>query len=249
MNGENPGVKENPLGPEHPDQATRGNGPCRDGVGVVAGDGLLSASDAPVPAEGSAWSPGTAPFDALEKAWMLKAARAAIEHFVAGGDEPKLGEPPPRLTSKRGCFVTLTRAGALRGCIGNVIASLPLCQAVVENARAAASRDPRFPSVAPYELDDLRIEISVLTELEPLAFSSPEDLLGKLEPGVSGVVLRIDGLMSTFLPQVWAMVPDRTQFMNRLAEKAGYPPDTWREADVSVSLYKVECFEEEESPV
>ena len=121
----------------------------------------------------------------------------------------------------------------------------PLHQAVADNARNAALRDPRFPAVEPGELDKIRIEISVLTEPQPLAFSSPEDLLSKLHPNEDGVLLHIGPRTATFLPQVWAQLPDKVEFLNHLSQKAGCESSAWRGKDVSVSIYHVECFEEE----
>ena len=121
----------------------------------------------------------------------------------------------------------------------------PLHQAVAENARNAALRDPRFPPVQPDELDKIRIEISVLTEPQPLAFSSPDDLLSKLHPNEDGVLLHIGPRTATFLPQVWAQIPDKVEFLEHLSQKAGCEASAWRGTDVSVSIYHVECFEEE----
>ena len=107
-------------------------------------------------------------------------------------------------------------------------------------------RDSRFPAVTPGEVDCIKIEISVLTEPQPLAFSSSEDLLGKLHPNRDGVILCIGPRTSTFLPQVWEQLPDKAQFLNHLAQKAGCKPSAWRGKDAQVSVYHVECFEEGE---
>ena len=152
----------------------------------------------------------------------------------------------PKFTEAKGCFVTLTKRGELRGCIGYILPQGPLYRAVVENARNAALRDPRFPAVSPGEVDQLEIEISVLTEPLPLFFSSPEDLLRKLQPGADGVVLQIGGRGATYLPQVWEQIPDKVEFLNNLAEKAGCDPSAWREPGASVLIYHVESFKESE---
>jgi AmmeMemoRadiSam system protein A len=119
-----------------------------------------------------------------------------------------------------------------------------LYQAVIDNARNAAVRDPRFLPVRAEEVAQIKIEISVLTEPEPLAFSSPDDLLSKLHPHEDGVWLRIGSRMATFLPQVWAQIPRKEEFLDRLSEKAGCAPSAWRGKDTSVSIYHAECFEE-----
>jgi AmmeMemoRadiSam system protein A len=142
--------------------------------------------------------------------------------------------------------VTLTENGELRGCIGHILPQEALYQAVVDNARNAATRDPRFQPVRANELNKIKIEISVLTEPQALNFNSPVDLLNKLEPGEDGVVLRIGPSGATFLPQVWEQLPDKVEFLNHLAQKAGCAPDDWRGSNVSVSIYHVEAFAESE---
>lgn len=192
-------------------------------------------------------APGSENLAAAERKFLLELARETLTRVTAGGSLPEVATKavPPKLREKKACFVTLTKGGALRGCIGHLTALEPLYEAVAENARNAALRDPRFPPVAPDELDQIKIEISVLTEPQPLAFSSPDDLLSKLHPNEDGVLLHIGPRTATFLPQVWAQVPDKVEFLNHLSQKAGCERSAWRGKDVSVSIYHVECFEEE----
>jgi AmmeMemoRadiSam system protein A len=187
---------------------------------------------------------------APERKFLLELARKSLKNAATGATLPELAaaEVPPKLAEKRACFVTLTKNGALRGCIGHLTAIEPLYQAVIDNARYAAVRDPRFPAVTPGEVDQIKIEISVLTEPQPLPFSSPEDLLSKLHPNEDGVLLRLGPRTSTFLPQVWEQIPDKVQFLNHLAQKAGGDPSDWRGKDTQVSIYHVECFEEGKAP-
>jgi len=184
---------------------------------------------------------------AEERKYLLELARRTLESVTANGSLPEMSEKdvPPKLLEKQACFVTLTKGGALRGCIGHLTAVEPLCQAVVDNARNAALRDPRFPQVQAAEVGELKIEISVLTQPQPLAFTSPEDLLDKLHPNEDGVLLHIGERTATFLPQVWAQIPDKVEFLEHLSQKAGCEPSAWRGEDVSVEVYHVECFEEE----
>jgi AmmeMemoRadiSam system protein B/AmmeMemoRadiSam system protein A len=181
-----------------------------------------------------------------ERKFLLSLARKSLRNAAAGASLPEVAhdEVQPKLAERKACFVTLTKAGALRGCIGNLNAMEPLYQAVVDNARSAAVRDPRFPAVQPDEVDQLKIEISVLTEPQPLAFSSAEDLLSKLHPNEDGVLLHIGSRTATFLPQVWAQLPDKVQFLNHLAQKAGCDPSDWRGRDTQIEVYHVESFEE-----
>jgi AmmeMemoRadiSam system protein B/AmmeMemoRadiSam system protein A len=188
-------------------------------------------------------------YSAAERRYLLELARQTVREVVATGKLPPVATDrlAPKFTTKKGCFVTLTERGSLRGCIGHIVAQEPLVQAVVDNARNAALRDPRFPPVTTDEVAQLEIEISVLTEPLPLFFSSPKDLLQKLQPGKDGVVLRIGGRSATYLPQVWEQIPDKVEFLNSLAEKAGGGASDWRGSGVSVSIYHVESFKESDA--
>jgi len=179
-----------------------------------------------------------------EQKILLGLAREAISEFVRSGTQPHVGESSltPALREPRGCFVTLTHDGKLRGCIGNTQARDPLFRSVMSNACGAAFRDTRFSSVRGTEIPELEIEISVLTTPNPLAYASAADLLGKLRPNVDGVVLKVEGKTATFLPQVWEKIPIAADFLNELARKARLPTSAWRGPDVEVSTYQVESF-------
>jgi hypothetical protein len=140
-------------------------------------------------------------------------------------------------------FVTLTENGALRGCIGSLEAYRPLLQDVQENALAAAFRDPRFPPLSRAEFPAIRIEVSLLSPSQPIAFADETGLLAQLRPGVDGVVFEYGHHRSTFLPQVWAQLPDPRQFMAHLKRKAGLPADFWAPT-VKVYRYTVEKWKE-----
>lgn len=140
-------------------------------------------------------------------------------------------------------FVTLTREGRLRGCIGSLEAQRPLRIDVAENAIAAAFRDPRFPQLVREEWSSCRVEVSLLSAPKPIEFADDADLLAQLEPGVDGVILEAGGRRATFLPQVWESLPDRRAFMIELARKAGLPGDI-RLRSCRVSRYRVDKFHE-----
>jgi hypothetical protein len=192
------------------------------------------------------YAPGQDNYVVPERKYLLDLARKTLISVVADGSLPEVNaqDVPPDLLEKKGCFVTLTKNGELRGCIGNILPQEPLYQAVMENARNAALRDFRFQPVTPTEVAKIHIEISVLTEPQTLPFNSPEDLLGKLQPHKDGVVLKIGPHGATFLPQVWEQIPDKVEFLNHLSQKAGCEPSAWRGKDVGVSIYHVEAFEE-----
>jgi hypothetical protein len=185
---------------------------------------------------------------ATEKDFLLHLARQSLRCATTNGPLPDVGaaDLTTNLSQTKGCFVTLTENGALRGCIGHILPQESLYRAVEDNTRSAAMGDPRFRPVQPEEVARIRIEISVLTEPQPLPFSSPEDLLKKLRPYEDGVVLRLGLRSATFLPQVWAQVPDRVEFLNELSQKAGCDPSEWKGSKTTVSIYHVESFEEPE---
>ncbi|MCJ7624236.1 MAG: AmmeMemoRadiSam system protein A [Anaerolineaceae bacterium] len=181
-----------------------------------------------------------------ERKILLILARDAIELAANGAPPPHLvlTEYPPRLREPGASFVTLTVDGNLRGCIGTLDAHQPLVQDVYEHARAAAMQDYRFLPVKPDELDELFIEISCLSNPEPLIYRDPGELIANLRPGVDGVVIR-DGLRrATFLPQVWDKIPDPETFLAHLCLKLGGPEDLWKRTKLDVLLYQVEEFHE-----
>lgn len=138
-------------------------------------------------------------------------------------------------------FVTLKLAGELRGCIGSLEARRTLGEDVARNAHAAAYRDPRFPAVTLDEVPRLSVEVSVLSEREPLMASDELDALSLLRPGIDGLYLEYEGLSSTFLPQVWESLPAPEDFLGELKRKAGLPRGFWHPG-VRLSRYTVEKF-------
>jgi AmmeMemoRadiSam system protein A len=196
-------------------------------------------------------APGTEgqPFSTETQQLILTLARRALVHAARGVAPPEIApdELPSNLRERRACFVTLKRGSALRGCVGHIIPREPLYRAIMESSRGAALNDSRFPPVGTDELPGIQISVSVLWPLQPIEFSSPEDLLGKLRPGQDGVALQIDHRMATFLPQVWGQIPDRIEFLNRLSEKAGCDAGAWRRPGVRVLVYRADSVAEPEA--
>lgn len=185
-----------------------------------------------------------------ERRRLLQLARQAVAHAARHEPLPPLAiQSEPEALRRMGCaFVTLTMAGQLRGCIGGLEPRQPLAADVWEHAYLAASEDYRFLPVGPEELQAIEVEVSVLTEPCPLEYGQPEELLSKVRPHIDGVILT-DGLhRATFLPQVWEKVPDPDEFFDRLAEKAGLPPASWREGHVRIQTYQVVSFHETAAP-
>jgi hypothetical protein len=170
------------------------------------------------------------------------AKRLGISQNDSGDMESRLSDD--FFESRRGTFVTLTKNNQLRGCIGNLVPDKLLKEGVKDNAINAAFNDPRFPPLSKEELDQIEIEVSLLTEPQPLAYKDADDLLAKLRPHVDGVILRKGMYSSTFLPQVWEQLPEKELFLSHLCLKAGLPADEWKKGDLEVLTYQVQYFEE-----
>ncbi len=148
--------------------------------------------------------------------------------------------------SRRGTFVTLTKNGQLRGCIGSLVPDNPIREGVKENAVNAAFHDPRFPELSRKELDQIRIEVSLLSEPRPLDYKDADDLLQKIRPHTDGVILKKGMHSATFLPQVWEQLPEKEMFLSQLCMKAGLSADAWKKGDLEILTYQVQYFEEQQ---
>ncbi|MEG3641038.1 AmmeMemoRadiSam system protein B [Magnetococcus sp. PR-3] len=161
----------------------------------------------------------------------------------AGMDVQALAKRDPMFEQPGATFITLTKNGQLRGCIGSLQAHRTLADDLLANGVSAALKDPRFPAVTREELDDLRVEVSLLTEPVKLVYSDTQDLLHKLKPGVHGVILSMGMRRGTFLPQVWEQLPTTEQFLNHLCKKAGLDGQCWKN-NPEISVYTVEKVKE-----
>ena len=177
------------------------------------------------------------------KAFLLKLARDNVEAAVKGLPAVVPAGPPAQTKESRGCFVTLTKRGSLRGCIGYIEPIKPLYEAVIDNAKNAALEDPRFTPVALQELSEIKIEVSVLTKPEPIEYKDSADLLNTIVAGIDGLILTKGYYQSTYLPQVWEQLPDKIQFLENLSVKGGMPPDGWKTANVK--RYRAVHFQEQ----
>jgi AmmeMemoRadiSam system protein A len=181
-----------------------------------------------------------------EKTLLLKCAREAILEKLGCGSNPliDISKTPERLREPGATFVTLTKNGELCGCVGALDAKLPLIQDVQEHAVAAAFHDYRFPPLTVSELQDTKIEISLLTCPVHIQYEDPDDLLSQIHPHVDGITLRDGYHRATFLPQVWKKIPSPEKFISSLCQKMGAAPDLWLVKKLEVYTYQVEKFHE-----
>lgn len=189
-------------------------------------------------------TPEPAGLTAAERGYLRELAGRAVSAAANGQASPEplslareMDLPwSDRLGEVRGAFVTLHANGRLRGCIGTIEGRMPLAAAVAEAGRAAAVRDPRFPPVAPDELSNISLEISVLTPLRPVA--EPREI----SVGRHGILLGKSGRQAVFLPQVateqgW----DLPTTLDQLCLKAGLPGGAWREG-ACLHVFEAEVF-------
>jgi AmmeMemoRadiSam system protein B/AmmeMemoRadiSam system protein A len=172
---------------------------------------------------------------------LLSIARDSIENALL--DKPKPEQSSPWLDQTGATFVTLTKDGNLRGCIGSLQAARPLGHDVAQNALGAAFRDPRFPAMSAAEWPQCRVEVSLLSTPKPLRFADEADLLAQIEAGEDGLIIEADGRRGTFLPQVWENLGDKRVFLTHLLRKAGLPADT-RFTRCRISRYRVAKWKE-----
>jgi len=182
-------------------------------------------------------------YSPTDQAHLLDIAFASIQHGLERGAPllPPLHELSAPLHAERASFVSLHLHGRLRGCIGSLVASKPLGQDVAHAAYQAAFSDPRFPALQVRELEQLDLEVSVLSPLEELPVGSEQELLETIQPGVDGLVLEDPYRRATFLPQVWENLPAPDSFLQHLKDKGGWPPHYWA-ADIQVYRYHTETF-------
>jgi AmmeMemoRadiSam system protein A len=185
-------------------------------------------------------APATSEYSREEREILLRLAHRAIDSSF-DGSQLDLHPPSPHLAEMRGAFTTLHLHGRLRGCIGYVIPTHSLHRTVAETAQAAAFEDPRFRPVTAEEASELKVEISVLSPLEPIR---PEEV----QVGVHGLVVTYRGRRGLLLPQVpaeWGW--DREAFLAQTCLKAGLSPDAWLQG-AELQAFTAEVFGEDSSP-
>ncbi|HAJ56875.1 MAG TPA: hypothetical protein DCL35_03790 [Candidatus Omnitrophica bacterium] len=180
-------------------------------------------------------------FKREEKRRLLEIARRTIETQVREGKAPALEGECPALSARCGSFVTLRKKGELRGCIGRFTSDEPLYSVVSQMSIESCTHDYRFSPVTADELDDITIEISVLTEPELI-----EDW-HRIRLGVDGVIIRKGYSSGVFLPQVAVETGwDLEMFLGQLCfQKAGLPSDCFKDPETKIYTFQAEIFSED----
>ena len=131
----------------------------------------------------------------------------------------------PVFNESGACFVTLKKQGHLRGCIGSIIAHQPLINDLINHAQDAAFRDHRFNPLEEDELEELEIDVSILTDPKRMNFKDEQDLLNQIVPNKDGIIIKDGSHQAVYLPSVWEDLPDKIMFLKSLKMKAGLHPD------------------------
>lgn len=182
--------------------------------------------------------------DCDQKNQLLDIAQQAIENGLAGVVEKPdsdTGEANPIVKEHIANFVSVSVRGQLRGCIGNLRPQLMLRDSIYHNAMSAAFADYRFKPLSKEDWPGLVVEISILSPLREIRVHDEEGLLRQLEPGKHGLLIEQALHRATFLPKVWASLPDKSQFLLELKRKAGMPDHGWS-ADIRCFLYTAQSF-------
>jgi len=181
--------------------------------------------------------------NAEQKKRLLDTAREAVKAAVCKKKIVPASSDDPVLNAHCGCFVTLKNRGELRGCIGQFTSERPLIELVQDMAVASSTHDSRFFSdpITPKEVDELDIEISVLSPLQKT------DNPLSLRLGIDGIYIRRGYASGCFLPQVatetgWS----KEEFLSYCcSHKAGLPADAWKDKKTEVYLFTADIIEEE----
>jgi len=178
---------------------------------------------------------------------LVKTARRAVTGFLSNGNRIKL-EPDleEKFSFNSGVFVTLNNPDGLRGCIGFPMPEKKLANAIVDGAIAAATEDPRFPSVKTNELNDIVFEVTVLTPPIEIDVYDPMEYLEKIKVGRDGLIIRHSFSSGLLLPQVPVEYGWNTEeFLQHTCEKAGLARDTWKNESVKIEKFEGIIFKEE----
>lgn len=176
-----------------------------------------------------------------QKKILLEIARKTIENTVSKKNLPEFKIDDKVLNTNCGAFVTIHKKGNLRGCIGNITSSMPLWKTVRKMAVEAAMHDPRFMPVSQNEINDIDIEISVLSPFEKITD------INQIEVGKHGLFIKQEFYQGLLLPQVaseygWT----RKEFLEHTCMKAGLFKDCYKEKGCEIYIFSANVFGEKE---
>lgn len=175
-----------------------------------------------------------------QKKLLLSIAREAIKSIFTDEKIPDPDfEKEPLLNTRSGAFVTLTKKGKLRGCIGYIESDRPLFETIRDAAISAAKHDTRFSPVTEKELNEIDLEISILSK--PFPMKSYEDIV----IGQHGLILEERGRRGLLLPQVPVEHGmNKEEYLDAICNKTGFSSSLWREKLLHIKLFTATVFGE-----
>lgn len=177
-----------------------------------------------------------------QKKILLEIARKTIGNAATGKNPPDFEIDDPVLNTKCGAFVTIHNKKNLRGCIGNIVAQIPLWKTIRKMAVEASMHDPRFSPVSPKELGDINIEISVLSPFKKITD------INEIEVGKHGIFIKLGFYQGLLLPQVATDYGWNTkQFLEYTCQKAGLGKEAYKEKSCEIFIFSATIFNEKES--
>ena len=178
---------------------------------------------------------------------LVKTAREVVTEFLKNNKKMKLSkEFENNFSFNSGVFVTLNSHVGLRGCIGYPLPNEKLFNALADAAIAAATQDPRFPSVTATELDKITFEVTVLTPPIDIEVENPLDYPSKIKIGRDGLIVKAgfnSGLLLPQVPQEYGW--NEEEFLNHTCEKAGLPKDYWKNKETKIQKFEGVVFKEQ----
>jgi len=176
---------------------------------------------------------------------LLEIAKSTIKKWFTREPKDISSETAKKFSEKLGVFVTLKINGELRGCIGFTEPRFPLIEGIQRAALLAAFQDPRFPPLREEEVDNLEVEVSVLTKPAPILVKKPEDYLNIIKIGRDGLILEYRGCAGLLLPQVPVEEKWNTnEFLDYTCLKAGVPANSWKDKDCRIYSFQAQVFNE-----
>ena len=176
---------------------------------------------------------------------LVKMARSVVTEYITNSNKVFDQAFEEKFSFDAGVFVTINDKSGLRGCIGFPLAVKKLSDALTNAAIAAATDDPRFPSITQNELNDLVFEVTVLSETEEISSNSPNEIIHAIKIGRDGLIVEKDFQSGLLLPQVpveqnWNV----ENFLNHTCHKAGLPNDSWKDKTTKISKFQGVIFRE-----
>lgn len=181
-------------------------------------------------------------FASQYKTELLSVAERSLEKAISDGGRysPSRRSLPYEVFHKGAVFVTLKKAGALRGCIGNILPQTSVVKNIADNTYKAALEDKRFTPVTKEEASNLKISVSLLSGFEEISYKDEVDLLRKINKDIDGILIQDGNRQGIFLPSVWQEIRNKTEFLRQLKIKAGINPSYWHN---KIKVYRFRTVE------